>query len=242
MYRQPVAAEKPQLISPGPKDSERAAITPDGAWALFVAAPHDKGKTGQPDQTVMRAPLGGGSGKPLFEVTPGDPSLQLRCPTRPGRPCVIGHVHDQDLVFYELDPVKGQGHELARTVVGKPGAWMVWNLSQDGTQIALTSSAELQNRVRIIDLKNHTQRELSSPLFAEGICWSFDGRGLYITGQTSQPSEFMLIWLDLAGNSKVLINKGHHPWFISPVASPDYRMLVYSQQFAESNVFLLEHF
>jgi eukaryotic-like serine/threonine-protein kinase len=242
LYRQPIAAEKPQPISPGPKDSEQAAVTPDGAWVLFVAAPHDKGKSGQPDQTVMRAPLGGGSGEPLFDVSPGDASLQLRCPTRPGRPCVIGRVHDQDLVFYELDPMKGQGQELARTVVGKPGEWMVWNLSHDGTQVALSGSDRLTKVVRIIDLKNHTQRDLPLPLYAAGICWSFDGRGLYITGQTSQPSEFMLIWLDLAGNSKVLINKGRIPWFNDPAASPDGRTLVYSRQFFDLNIFLLEHF
>ncbi|MGA2859914.1 MAG: protein kinase [Candidatus Sulfotelmatobacter sp.] len=243
LYRQPIATEKPQMISPSPKDQEHAAITPDGAWVLSVAASHDKGKTGQPDQTVMRAPLGGGSGEPLFEVSPGDHALELRCPTRPGRPCVIGRVHDQDLVFYELDPMKGQGQELARTVVGKPGEWMVWNLSHDGTQIAVSNSEKLQDRVRIIDLKNHTQRDLPVPLSVEGICWSFDGRGLYITGQTpGGATEFMLIWLDLAGNSKILLNKGHIPWFINPTASPDGRTLVYTQQFFEANDFLLEHF
>jgi len=243
LYRQPIATEKPQMVSPSPKDQEHAAITPDGAWVLSVAVPHDKGKTGQPDQTVMRAPLGGGSGEPLFEVSPGDRALELRCPTRPGRPCVIGRVHDQDLVFYELDPVKGQGQELARTVVGKPGEWMLWNLSHDGTQIAVSSSEKLQDSVRIIDLKNHTQRDLPVAVTVEGICWSFDGRGLYITGQTPHvPSEFMLIWFDLAGNSKVLLNKGHHPWFINPAASPDGRTLVYTQQFSDDNSFLLEHF
>jgi eukaryotic-like serine/threonine-protein kinase len=239
LYRQPIATEKPQLISPGPKDQEQAAATADGAWVLSEAAPHDKGKTGQPNQTVMRAPLGGGSGEPLFEVSPGDASLELHCPTRPGRPCVIGRVHDEDLVFYELDPVKGQGQELARTVVGKPGSWMVWNLSHDGTQIAVSGSEKLKDHVRIIDLKNHTQRDLPVPLFPEGLCWSSDGRGLYITGQTN---EFMLLWLDLAGNSKVLINKGRIPWFINPAASPDGRTLVYTQQFSESNIFLFEHF
>jgi hypothetical protein len=92
-------------------------------------------------------------------------------------------------------------------------------------------------------LKNHSQRDLPVPLLAEGICWSFDGRGIYITGQTPHlPTEFMLLWLDLAGNSKVLINRGPHPWFISPAASPDGRTLVYSQQFFDANTFLLEHF
>ena len=119
---------------------------------------------------------------------------------------------------------------------------MVWNLSQDATEIAVSSSEKLRDHVRVIDLKNHTQRDLPVPLFVEGICWSFDGRGLYITGQTSQPTEFMLIRLDLAGNSKTLINRGPHPWFISPAASPDGRTLVYSQQFFDANTFLLEHF
>jgi hypothetical protein len=52
----------------------------------------------------------------------------------------------------------------------------------------------------------------------------------------------MLVWLDLSGNSKVLLSRGRLPWFISPAASPDGRTLVYTQQFFDVNYFRLEHF
>jgi eukaryotic-like serine/threonine-protein kinase len=238
IYRQPLALENAKLVSAGLKDEEQAAITPDGAWLLYTAAPQNQGNTSQPDQTIMRAPMAGGAGQPLFEISPGEANLDLHCPTRPGRPCVIGRMQNESLVFYELDPMKGEGSELARTNVGKPGSFMAWNLSHDGTQIAVSGSDKLEKNVRIINLKDHSERNLPLPLFPEGLCWSADGRGLYITGQTEQ---FSLIWLDLGGNSKTLVSR-KTPWFIAPSASPDGHALVYSQQFSEANVVLLEHF
>jgi eukaryotic-like serine/threonine-protein kinase len=238
IYRQPLAEEKPQLLSPGAKDEQQAAVTPDGQWLLYAASPQNKGNTSQSDQTILRAPVAGGAGQPLFEISPGEVNLDLHCPTRSGHPCVIGRMQNQDLVFYELDPMKGQGSELGRTSVGKPGPFMSWNLSHDGTQIAVSGSDKLEKNVRIINLHDHTEHDLPLPLFAEGLCWSADGRGLYITGQTNQ---WFLIWQDLAGNSKTLATRGV-PWFIAPSASPDGHSLVYSQQFNEANAFLLEHF
>jgi hypothetical protein len=239
IYRQSLSQDKAQIISPNSKEETDGAVMPDGKWILYLAEPRERGPSGQPDQTILRAPLSGGAGQSLMQVSPGDANLHLSCPTRAGRPCVIGRMQKEELVFYELDPVEGQGAELARTDVGKPSAWMVWNLSHDGTQIAISGSEKLEKKIRIIDLQNHTEKDLTSPVGVEGLCWSFDGRGLYVTGQTDQ---FMLLWIDLTGKSKILANKGRVPWYITPVASPDGHMLAYTEQFQEGNAFLLEHF
>jgi hypothetical protein len=37
------------------------------------------------------------------------------CPSRPGASCVYSHREQGDLVFQELDPLRGLGSELARS-------------------------------------------------------------------------------------------------------------------------------
>ena len=242
LYRQTVAEDKAQLLSPSPKDEQLAAVTPDGKWVFYVTTQNDKVASGQPAaQTVMRAPLSGGAGQPLLDIAAYDASLDLHCPIRGNRPCLIGRVEKQDLVFYQLDPQTGQGPEVARTDVGDPGQFLVWNFSHEGNQIAVGGTDKLRKHVRIINLDDHTQHDLPVPWNVEGVCWSANGRALYVTAQTDR-NDFLLAWTDLAGKSKVLANMGRHPWFSYPLASPDSAILAYSQQFNETGIVLLEHF
>jgi serine/threonine protein kinase/Tol biopolymer transport system component len=238
LYRQSVAEDQAELLSPGAEDEQPAAVTPDGKWLLYVALQNDQTAPGQPAQTVMRAPLTGGPGQPLFAVAPRDDSLDLHCPVQGERPCLIGRVEKQELVFYQLDPQKGQGPEVARTDVGDPGQFMAWNLSQDGTEIAIAGSSKLYYSVRILNLTSHTQHDLATPWTVEGLGWSADGNRLYVT---AQGDKFVLAWVSLDGKSKVLATKDR-PWFINPVASPDGHALAYTEQFGESDLVLLEHF
>jgi len=238
LYRQTVAEDQAQLLSPSAKDEDQAAVTPDGKWLLYVATQNDQKASGQPAQTILRAPLTGGIGQPLFDIASRDDNLDLHCPVQGDRPCLIGRVEKQELVFYQLDPQRGQGPEVARTDVGDPGQFLVWNLSHDGTQIAVSGTKILENRVRILNLSSHTQHDLSVPWTLEGLCWSADGKMLYAT---AQGDEFVLAWVSLDGKSKVLAHKAL-PWYISPVASPDGRTLAYTEQFGESDLVLLEHF
>jgi eukaryotic-like serine/threonine-protein kinase len=238
LYRQSVADDQAQLLTPGTRDEEQGAVTPDGKWLLYVATQNDQTASGQPAQTVMRAPLTGGIGQPLFDIALRDDSLDLHCPVQGDHPCLIGRVEKQELVFYQLDPQKGQGPEVARTDVGNPGQFLVWNLSHDGTQIAVSGSSKLEGRVRILNLISHTQHDISTPWIVVGLCWSADGKMLYAT---AQGDEFILGWVSLDGKSKVLAHK-EPPWYISPVASPDGRTLAYTEQFGESDKVLLEHF
>ncbi|MGD0892683.1 MAG: protein kinase [Terracidiphilus sp.] len=248
LYRQSVADDHAQLLSPGTRDEQQGAVTPDGKWLLYIATQNDQTASGQPAQTVMRAPLIGGIGQPLFDIASRDDSLDLHCPVQSDHPCLIGRVEKQELVFYQLDPQKGQGPEVARTDVGNPGQFLVWNLSHDGTQIAVSGSPKLQGRVRILNLISHAQHDISTPWWVAGLCWSADGKMLYVTAQdvtaqdvTAQGDQFVLAWVSLDGKSKTLAHRAL-PWYFSPVASPDGRTLAYTEQFGESDKVLLEHF
>jgi eukaryotic-like serine/threonine-protein kinase len=243
MYRQSVGEDVSQALSPSSEDQEGGSITQDGKWILYFTMPNEAGAPATVTQKVMRAPVSGGFGEFVLETAPGELSADIRCATASRSLCIIGRSEKDDLVFYELDPLQGQGKELGRTTVGAPGEWMRWDLSADGTQIAVSGSVGLDEKVRLVDLKNHTQRDLILPpkVFLVSIVWSSDARALYGAGQRGT-SEWFILWLDLSGKSKIIASKGPVPYYTRLLPSPDGRFLAYTEQTTESNAFLLENF
>ncbi len=243
MYRQSVSEDISQPLFPGSEDQEGGRITPDGKWILYFTEPHAAGSPATITQKVMRAPVSGGFGEFVLETAPGELSAEVRCAAASSPPCIIGRSEKDDLVFYELDPLKGQRRELARTTIGAPGDWMRWDLSADGTQVAVAGSIGLEGKVRLVDLKKHTQRDLILPhevvlLF---IAWSSDARALYASGQRGT-SDYFIMRLDLSGKSKIIASKGPVPYYNSLLPSPDGRFLAYTEQTEETNAILLENF
>jgi serine/threonine protein kinase/Tol biopolymer transport system component len=243
MYRQSVGEDVSQALFPGSEDQEGGRITPDGKWVLYFTMPHDSGSLATATQRVMRAPVAGGFGELVLETAAGEVSADIQCAAAASPPCIIGRSEKDDLVFYELDPLKGQGKELGRTTIGAPGDWMSWDLSADGTQIAVAGSVGLDEKVRLVDLKKHTQRDLVLPpnVFLTSIVWSSDASVLYGGGQRGT-SEWFILWMDLSGKSKIIASKGPVPYYTSLLPSPDGRFLAYTEETHESNAFLLENF
>jgi hypothetical protein len=205
--------------------------------------PHgaDSAKTAQ---KVMRAPVSGGFGQTLLETAPGEISSDFRCLNSTNKPCIIGRSEKDDLVFYELDPMQGQEKELGRTKTGTPGPYMSWDLSSDGTQVAVSGATDIEGKVRLVDLTNHTQRDLSLPphLGLWSICWASDARALYTSGEKGEGEEFFLARLDLAGKSKIIASSGSIAGYLGLVSSPDGHFLAYTLSTLKSNAFLLERF
>jgi Tol biopolymer transport system component len=238
IYRQPVAEDVAELLTSGPEEKASPELTPDGQWMLYWAT-RPPGSSEFPNQTLMRTPTAGATAERILE-TPGTMGFAFHCPTVAKSACVLSRVDKDELIFYSLDPVKGQGVELTRTKVGDPGTSMVWALSPDGKNIAVTGSRpELSDKVRVIDLQTGRQRELPTPSFVFGLSWSPDGSALYGAAQ-GVSSHFSMLRLELSGKSQILLNRDD--FFTSPVVSPDGRSLAFGQQSAQLNVYSLENF
>lgn len=213
----------------------------DGAWVLYWASPESSAGSKVAPQVLMRISTTGGAAEPILEA-PADTGFSFDCGRKAASTCVLSRVDKDQLVFYALDPMKGQGKELARTKIGET-FWMTWALSPDGRSVAVTGCSELRHEVRFIDLRTGEQRELPTPSFIlGGLAWSPDGQAVFGAGQ--QPFgdfNFNLVHLDLSGKSQILASR-LSGWFHAPVVSPDGRFLAYSQQSSEANAFLLENF
>ena len=240
IYRQQVGQGSAEPINPGPEFQNNAEITPDGAWILYWASSQSSAAQKTPPQKLMRISATGGASEQILEM-PGGPGFAFNCSRRADAGCLVSRIDQDQLVFYTLDPLKGQGKEFARTKIGDPGQWLGWALSPDGSKIAVAGSDELGDKVRFIDLKTGQQHDLPSPSFVlGGLAWSADGQGVFGAAQRGY-GDFNLIHLDLSGKSQIIMN---HPsgWFSAPVVSSDGRFLAISQQSGEANAYLLENF
>jgi hypothetical protein len=141
IFKQQLDQDNAEHLDTGPAIAT-AEPTPDGAWILYWS----QGE-GAEEQSVrlMRFPVSGGSPEAILKI-PFDATIDLHCPSRATGSCVISRGAHGEVAFYALDPVHGQGKELARTKLPQPYD-INWSLSSDGSRVAIKSKDQLPGRI-----------------------------------------------------------------------------------------------
>lgn len=116
-FKQYVDRRTPEPIVATPSTEILAQLSPDGRFVLYAAHPHENqnGWYYKPGTyTLMRVPVEGGTPQ---EVPIGGPLDEFRCAVGGGR-CVLRTTEPGEYrTYYDLDPVRGKGRELARTKI-----------------------------------------------------------------------------------------------------------------------------
>ncbi len=221
------------------EEQDGAETNPDGRWILYWSVAR-LGDTPATIKRLMRLPALGGFAEPVPE-SPADNSTDFDCPVRPDSSCVLGNWKQGELIFHSLDPAQGQGHEVARTKLALPTD-LNWRVSPDGRRIALASTDQLHEKVRILDLANGAQRDLQLPQgwLIWSLSWTADGNALIAAAQ-SAPGYF-IARIELNGKTSVLLDRGRNHWLGRAYPSADGRHLAFTQMTWENNVWLLENF
>jgi Tol biopolymer transport system component len=241
IYRQDLENRKVERIL-GTSDTEAigAKLTPDGAWILYLSRPKQKSDAPHGAFRLMRVPVSGGNSELVLDGVPDGDSTPnfLACPLATAS-CVLAEQKENEVIFYVLDPLKGKGKELARSEI-KPQASYGWNLSPDGSEVALVSG--LGPFVRTIDLKTGLKRDVRVPSEWDlrSVGWAADGKAVFATIWT--PKAFLLGRVDMAGQTQILRTATLNQWMDRVAASPDGRSLAFGAQTFDSNVWLLETF
>jgi hypothetical protein len=239
IFRQRLDADTAELLVNGPDDQMFGALSADAAWILYVSqAP--RGESPLTSQRLMRFPASGGLSEQVLEM-PMHSMTGFKCPSRPSSSCVISRGEQGQLIFYALDPLQGQGKEITRTKLGQTNdLW--WSISPDGFRIAIATWAQLRNHVRILDLRNGTERNLQLPQdwVVMALCWAADGNAVFAYVSASRN---LMTRIDLGGKTDILLDgktEGIDPQSLS--SSPDGRHLAYFQGTSEKNIWLVENF
>jgi WD40 repeat protein len=219
-------------------DNETGAeMSPDGAWILYWSQAHS-GSATPGTLRLMRIPASGGSPEKVLEA-PAEAALDFNCPSAAGS-CVVSHWEQGYVIFYALDPVQGQGKELARTKLDFPSD-LVFGVSRDGSRIAISSQDQLAQQIRILDLRGGAERNLPFPhgSFIWSVQWSADGNALFASVSTTRNA---IAHIDLDGKTRAVFNRDRNQWLGFSRPSPDGRRLAFTQRTFESNAWLLENF
>lgn len=186
----------------------------------------------------MRVSVEGGTPQPV--PIAGKPD-EFGCAQQPGSRCVLRSMENGQFVFYDLDPIRGQGRELARAAAWNP-ITHDWDISPDGSQVAIPSHDRNQPKITIVPLRNEgprtSQKEINlqgRPRLLNGVVWSADGKGLFVAFRGAGST---LDFADLQGQTWELLTSPVR-WPIFAVPSRDGKHLAFPQHIASGNVWLL---
>jgi len=235
IYKQRIDADVPELLASSPDNLLYPSFSPDAAWVLYWAESQSQSAS----QRLMRVPASGGAPEQVLEA-PVDPMIVFDCPSLPSSSCVISREEQGQLIFHALDPVQGQGREIIRTKLGHAND-LQWCISPDGSHIAFASRTQLREQIRILDLQNGAERNLTLPKgwWIYSFSWAADGKALLASIPLSP--EFLISRIDLDGNTHVLFKRAA-PWIGVPFPSRDGKHLAYFEGIVDDNFWLLENF
>jgi len=234
VYRQALGGGSPETLAAGGEIKEAAVAMSDGSSVLYWSWPREGGDNPK-DKKLQALPQGRGPPRTLLKKSG---KAEFRCAL--GTPtCVISEEAKDRLRFSRLDP----GHSTTQSLVElqlRIAEGYGWDLSPDGTQIAVVRTGVADSEIRIVNLSDRVVSKLAVRQWASfwWIAWGADGKGLYIS--SNPPKQAALLRVDTSGNARVLWRSDLES-FDAPVPSPDgKRLAVTVSSTGESNAWLMD--
>src|SRR5262249_40640703 len=148
IFKQALDQRFAEPVVTGPEVQCDPTLTPDGASILYFGLPTWARLAATKPVSLRQAPIAGG---PSHLVLDELGFSGVKCARQPSNLCVVDQRTKGQLVFYAFDPSRGKGQELTR-IDESPNAHYSWDLSSDGSSIALVSSNDQQGRVQVLSL------------------------------------------------------------------------------------------
>ena len=213
----------------------RACLSPEGSWFLYTLSAG--GGATAPSDKLMRVPITGGSPQVVLTASVyGWP----RCAKSPATLCAIAERSGdrKQIVFTAFNPENGLGRRLTESNTDETADYS-WDLSPDGTRIAMVKNGDGQ--IRILSVNGDNPKDITAKGWnvLTSVNWSAEGRRLFVSSYNLRGP--VLLSVDLEGNARVL---WEHPGGIDTygIPSPDGRHLAIRGWYFDSNVWLLENF
>jgi DNA-binding winged helix-turn-helix (wHTH) protein/Tol biopolymer transport system component len=219
-------------------DARNPEVTPDGKWALyFLHVEHPaEGLFPLKPETLMRAPIEGGSPKSVLTTT-GARSV-ISCARPPSDLCVIAEWSEdrKQAIVHALDPLKGRGAELTRFDLDpSDDRWWI-AVSPDGNRLA--GIRRPQDPIYVWPVKGKERSEIKVNGWGKlgAVRWSADSKSLLVL--SNQKGYGTLLHTDLQGHAGVLWDHVTDNWS----ESPDGRHLAVTVLGVDQNYWTMENF
>jgi serine/threonine protein kinase/Tol biopolymer transport system component len=246
IFRQGPTDNVPETIVPGLADAFAAGMTPDGGWLLFLESGPTEwmpGTTAADSLWMMRRPTKGGEIEKVLDLSHVEVN-DYGCSRNPkaNSPCILALMEGKNVVFYSLDPIHGKGKRLGTIEV--IGRFMGWDVSPDGSKVALVDEEKYGNQIQILSLANGSWRQISidpSVGHLQHIAWTADGRSFFVISITA--SAHILSHVSMTGEAELLwriIGQGRS--MDGGFASPDGKYVAFNSQTWDSNVWVIDNF
>jgi len=237
IFKQALDKRTAEALIEGLQNYVMPRVSADGAWIFYHASLKSDLYSWSEPGNLMRVPLAGGPP----QLVRYEPSLfDIRCARPPARLCVLSERGPGKQVFYSFDLVQGEGRALASIDADPALSGHHWDVSPDGSLIAVMMSSERESRIRLLSLGG-AERDVVVHGWNgfQSLDWSADGRGLYASSQSAQATT--LLYIDLDGHARVLRQK---PGTLKTwgIPSPDGRHLAFLEWTSANNVWMIENF
>jgi len=249
LYKQSLDSDTPEPIVSSVAGGAllAGAITPDGKWYIGRIWPAGE-SIDHPTIPfpILRIPLAGGTPETILRLSSHG---SVSCARPPSSTCVLAQKSEdrKQMVVSILDPIKGEGPELARFDFGRELAVLdvpTCVISPDGTRLAIARSPESPLEIR--SLHGQIIRKIPSQSVGEldWLNWSADQKGFFVTRKSQSGNE--LLYLDFQGKATSLRKCGGGASGVgggcggSP--SPDGRHLAIDDKNQSNNIWMMENF
>jgi serine/threonine protein kinase len=239
IFKQNIDSQTPETLIGGPENYLNSTLSAQGTLLYTATASADRFEPGDTTIRLMSMPTEGGARSTLMMGR-----YDYRCGSSLPSSCVLAELKDAQLIFSYLDPVKGKRDEIVR-VAGYHSNDPRWDLSPDGSTVAIVDANEAKGEVRILNLAEKRTivlhvRDWKWTRLTK-ISWAADGKGWFALAQSE--SSFSLVSLDANGNARVLQEMPQGEAWVSSIApSPDGRSLAFTKRTYLKDVMLLENY
>ncbi len=240
IYRQGLNSTEAERITFGNEDCRGARTSPDGERLFYLSRREDWQHNKTDSLRLKVSSIDGANPQLVYDRYA---LFSVRCARAPSSLCVLGQrdilnwLAAGELVFRDLSRLDKEHNELGG-VGGLPLGQEYWDVSPDGTQIAVVAGGESNAVIKILGLDGASSEVIvSGRVGLQSLDWTADGKGWYVSSRSARSAD--LLYVDPGGGNRVIWKSpdGFETW---GVPSPDGEHLAILEWTVTGNVWLID--